>query len=100
MTAKTFAAAVPAFVGGFLAMAAVRTLGDAQLAVNGVSSRLSLCEQAVRTLGDAQLANGGSALFAFDSAQWKGGADWLGAVLGAIARDCARLREIARDYAR
>mmetsp|Transcript_41426 Transcript_41426/g.133675 ORF Transcript_41426/g.133675 Transcript_41426/m.133675 type:complete len:374 (-) Transcript_41426:147-1268(-) len=58
VTAKTFAAAVPAFVGGFLAMAAVRTLGD------------------------AQLANGGSALFAFDSAQWKGGADWLGAVLG------------------
>ncbi|EOD29590.1 hypothetical protein EMIHUDRAFT_113713 [Emiliania huxleyi CCMP1516] len=42
VTAKTFAAAVPAFVGGFLAMAAVRTLGD------------------------AQLANGGSALFAFD----------------------------------
>ncbi|EOD26269.1 hypothetical protein EMIHUDRAFT_115127 [Emiliania huxleyi CCMP1516] len=77
VTAKTFAAAVPAFVGGFLAMAAVRTLGDAQLAAVRTLGDAQLA--AVRTLGDAQLANGGSALFAFDSAQWKGGADWLGA---------------------
>ena len=57
-SATTLAAAVPVFVGGFLAMATVRTAGD------------------------SQLASGGSALFLFDEASWKGGADWVGAVLG------------------
>lgn len=57
-SAKTLAAAVPVFVGGFLTMAAVRTIGD------------------------AQLANGGTALFLFNKDDFKRGADWIGAVLG------------------
>jgi uncharacterized integral membrane protein (TIGR00698 family) len=58
VSAKTLAAAVPVFVGGFLAAAAVRTAGD------------------------TQLASGGSALFVFDQQTWKSGADWLGGTLG------------------
>jgi uncharacterized membrane protein YadS len=54
----SFAAAVPQFVLGFLAMAALRTAGD------------------------YQLANGGKALWLLDSASWKQNADWLGATLG------------------
>ncbi|KAL3920033.1 MAG: hypothetical protein SGPRY_005407 [Prymnesium sp.] len=57
-SAKTLAAAVPVFVGGFLAMAAVRTIGD------------------------AQLANGGTALYLFNKDDFKRGADWIGAFLG------------------
>ena len=52
------ATAVPSFVGGFLALAAVRTLGD------------------------QQLARGGKALGLFDAPSWRQTADWLGATVG------------------
>ena len=55
---KALAAAVPGFVGGFLAMAALRTAGD------------------------WQLAGGSSALGLFDKQTWKDGAEWVGAFLG------------------
>ena len=52
--AASLAAAVPAFVVGFVALAAVRTAGDA----------------------------GGHALLGLEPGQWKQGMDWLGGVLG------------------
>lgn len=33
-------------------------------------------------MGDSQIQSGGLALGAFDAAAWKGGADWVGGVLG------------------
>jgi len=57
-SAKALAAAVPSFVLGFLAMAALRTAGD------------------------AQLASGSKALGVLEAKAWKDGADWLGATLG------------------
>ena len=54
----SLAAAVPSFVGGFLAFAAVRSLGD------------------------HQLASGSSALGIFDVSSWRAGADWIGSTLG------------------
>jgi len=55
---KALAAAVPTFVLGFLAMAALRTVGD------------------------WQLGGGGKALGVLEAKEWKAGADWLGSQLG------------------
>ena len=54
---KALAAAVPQFVMGFVAMAALRTAGD------------------------AHIASGGTVL-GLDGKRWKEGADWLGGTLG------------------
>ena len=58
VSASSLFAAVPGFVLGFLAMAAVRTTGD------------------------AQLASGGRALGVADGATWRHATDWIGATLG------------------
>lgn len=55
---SSLASAVPTFVLGFVAMAAVRTAGD------------------------YQISSGGHALGLLDAKRWKESADWLGGVLG------------------
>ena len=55
---KALAAAVPHFVLGFVAMAALRTAGD------------------------AHTAGGGKVLGVLDAPRWKASADWLGGTLG------------------
>ena len=55
---KAMSTAVPPFVLGFIGAAAIRTLGD------------------------TQLASGSRALGAFERRRWEDGANWVGAVLG------------------
>ena len=55
---KAMSTAVPPFVLGFIGAAAIRTLGD------------------------AQLASGSRALGAFERRRWEDGANWIGAMLG------------------
>ena len=65
---KAVSTAVPPFVLGFVGAAAIRTLGD------------------------AQLASGSPALGLFERSRWEDGANWLGSTIGtkvSLGRWCA-----------